>query len=186
MSVSQSQHRDAVLANPGEPARCMTETHMKKSILIGLGLAVSVASTAIAQDNGRDKGKDKQRGERGKDRGAQFEGRGGRGGPDGLLLKGITLTEGQRTQIAQLRKTQREQLDTKRNESMGDLTKLREAHARGDTAAIRVAKEQRRAVMEQERQQNIAASRNILTADQRVQFDRNVAAMKAREAERGR
>ena len=154
---------------------------MKKSILIGLGLAVSVASTAIAQD----KGQDKQRGERGKDRGAQFEGRGGRGGPDGLLLKGITLTEGQRTQIAQLRKTQREQLDTKRNASKGDLAKLREAHQRGDTAAIRVAKEQRRAVMEQERAQNVAAIRNILTAEQRVQFDRNVADLKAREAQRG-
>lgn len=150
---------------------------MKKSILIGLGLAVSVASTAIAQD----KGQDKQRGERGKDRGAQLE---GRGGPDGLLLKGITLTEGQRSQIAQLRKTQREQLDAKRNASMGDLGKLREAHQRGDTAAIRVAKEQRRAVMEQERLQNIAAIRNILTAEQRVQFDRNVAELKARETER--
>lgn len=152
---------------------------MKKSILIGLGLAVSVASTAIAQG----KGQDKQRGEPGKDRGAQFEGRGGRGGPDGLLLKGITLTEGQRTQIAHLRKTQREALDTKRTESKGDLGKLREAHARGDTAAIRVAQEQRRAVFEQERLQNIAAIRNILTAEQRVQFDKNVAELKAREAE---
>ena len=152
---------------------------MKKSILIGLGLAVSVASTAIAQD----KGQDKKRGERDKDRGAHYQ---GRSGPDGLLLKGINLTENQRTQIAQLRKTQREQMDTRRTASMGDLGKLREAHERGDTTAIRVAKEQRRAVMEQERQQNIAAIRNILTSDQRVQFDRNVAAQKAREAERGR
>lgn len=156
---------------------------MKKSILIGLGLAVSVASTAIAQapDTNRGKGPKGQRGESG-----QMDGRrGGRGGPDGLLLKGITLTEGQRTQIAQLRKTQREQLDTKRNASKGDLGKLREAHARGDTAAIRGAKEQRRAVLEQERLQNIAAIRNILTAEQRVQFDQNVAELQAREAERG-
>ena len=154
---------------------------MKKSILIGLGLAVSVASTAIAQrpDSTRAKG------EKG-GRGGQMEGRrGGRGGPDGLLLKGITLTEGQRAQIAQLRKTQREQLDTRRNASKDDLARLREAHQRGDTAAIRVAKEQRRAVMEQERLQNIAAIRNILTAEQRVQFDRNVADLKAREAAHG-
>ena len=136
---------------------------MKKSILIGLGLAVSVASTAIAQrpDSTHPKG------EKG-GRGGQMEGRRGRGGPDGLLLKGITLTEGQRAQIAQLRKTQREQLDTRRNASKDDLAKLREAHQRGDTAAIRVAKEQRRAAMEHERLQNIAAIRNILTAEQRV------------------
>lgn len=156
---------------------------MKKSILIGLGLAVSVASTAIAQapDSTRGKG---AKGKRGGEHG-QMEGRrGGRGGPDGLLLKGITLTEGQRTQIAQLRKTQREQLDTRRNASKGDLAKLREAHQRGDTAAIRVAKEQRQAVMQQERAQNIAAIRNILTAEQRVQFDKNVAELKARQAGR--
>lgn len=154
---------------------------MKKSILVGLGLAVSVASTAIAQapDTIRGKGPGRGRGESG-----QMEGRRGRGGPDGLLLKGITLTEGQRKQIAQLRKTQREQLDARRTGSKGDLARLRDAHQRGDTAAIRAAKEQRQAVMEQERLQNIAAIRNILTAEQRVQFDRNVAELKAREAER--
>ena len=153
---------------------------MKKSILIGLGVAL-FASTAIAQapDSARGKGKGGRGGEFG-----QMEGRRGQGGPDGLLLKGITLTEGQRAQIAQLRKTQREQLDTMRDASKGDLAKLREAHQRGDTAAIRVAMEKRRAVMEQERAQNVAAIRNILTAEQRVQFDKNVAELKAREAER--
>ena len=153
---------------------------MKKSILSGLGEAL-FASTAIAQapDSARKGGKGGRGGEFG-----QMEGRRGRGGPDGLLLKGITLTEGQRTQIAQIRKTQREQLDTRRDASKGDLAKLREAHDRGDTAAIRVATEKRRAVMEQARAQNIAAIRNILTADQRVQFDKNVAELKAREAER--
>ena len=156
---------------------------MKKSMLIGLGLAVSVASTAMAQapDSNRGRGAKGKRAEHGQ----MEDRRGGRGGPDGLLLKGITLTEGQRTQIAQLRKTQREQLDTKRNASKGDLARLREAHDRGDTAAIRVAKEQRHAVMQQERAQNIAAIRNILTTEQRVQFDKNVADLKAREADRG-
>jgi Spy/CpxP family protein refolding chaperone len=153
---------------------------MKKSILIGLGLAVSLASTAIAQD----KAQGKQRRDRDKDHGDQIDGRMGRGGPDGLLLKGITLTEGQRAQIAQLRKTQRAQLDAKRTASQGDLGRLREAHDRGDTAAIRAAKEQRRTVLAQERAQHIAAIRNVLTAQQRVQFDKNVAELKAREAER--
>ena len=156
---------------------------MKKSILIGLGVAAVFASTAIAQgpDSTRGRG---QKGGRGGEHG-QMEGRrGGRGGPDGLLLKGITLTEGQRAQIAQIDKTQREHFDAKRKASKDDLGKLREAHARGDTTAIRVAQEKRRAVLDQERAQHIAAIRNILTAQQRVQFDKNVAELKAREAER--
>ena len=156
---------------------------MKKSILIGLGLAVSVASTAIAQapDSSRGRG---GKGGRGGEFG-QMEGRRGRGGPDGLLLKGITLTEGQRTQIAQLRKTQRDQFEAKRDANKGDFEKVREARQRGDTAAVRAAMAQRRTQMEQERAQHIAAIRNILTAEQRVQFDKNVAELKAREAERG-
>lgn len=42
-----------------------------------------------------------------------------------------------------------------------------------------------RQVMEQAREQHIAAVRNILTAEQRVQFDKNVAEMKQRQAKRG-
>jgi periplasmic protein CpxP/Spy len=156
---------------------------MKKSILIGLGLAVSVASTAIAQrpDSTHAKG---ERGGRG--HGGQMEGRrGGRGGPDGLLLRGITLTEGQRSQIAQVGKAQRQQLEAKRRASKDDRAKLRAAHEKGDTAAIRVAREKRFAVMQQERAQRVAAIRDILTAEQRVQFDKNVAELKARQADRG-
>jgi Spy/CpxP family protein refolding chaperone len=154
---------------------------MKKSILIGLGVAV-FASTAIAQapDSARGKGKGGRGGEHG-----QMEGRRGRGGPDGLLLKGIALTEGQRTQIAQLRKTQRDQLEGTREANKAEMGKLREARQRGDTAAVRAAMAQRRTQMEQARAQHVAAVRNILTAEQRVQFDRNVVELKAREAERG-
>lgn len=158
---------------------------MKKSILIGLGLAVSVASTAIAQtpDAVREKG---PRGERGRDKAGQVEGRrGGRGGPDGLLLKGITLTEGQRSQIAQLNKAQREKFDAQRKQNDGQFEKVREARKRGDTAAVRAAMAQRRTQMEQERAQHVAAIRNLLTVEQRVQFDKNVAELKTREAERG-
>ena len=156
---------------------------MKKSILIGLGLAVSVASTAIAQapDSARGKGmKARQGGEHG-----QMQGRrGGRGGPDGLLLKGIILTEGQRAQIAQLRKTQRDQMEATREAKKAEFGELREARQRGDTAAVRAAMAQRRAQMEQARSQHIAAIRTILTAEQRVQFDKNVAELKARDADR--
>ena len=153
---------------------------MKKSILIGLGVAL-FASTAIAQapDSARKAEKGKRGGEYG-----QMGCRRGRGGPDGLLLKGISLTEGQRTQIAQLRKTQHDQMDARRDANKVEMGKLREARQRGDTAAVRAAMAQRRTQMEQERAQHIAAVRNILTAEQRVQFDKNVAELKARQTER--
>lgn len=155
---------------------------MKKSILIGLGLAVSVASTAIAQAPNTPRGKG-MKGQHGGEHG-QMQGRRGQGGPDGLLLKGITLTEGQRTQIAQLRKTQHDQMESRREANKAEFDKLREARQRGDTAAVRAAMAQRRTQMEQARAQHIAAVRNILTAEQRVQFDKNVAELKARDAER--
>lgn len=157
---------------------------MKKSILIGLGVAAVFASTAIAQapDSARGKG---GKGGRGGEFG-QMEGRRGRGGPDGLLLKGITLTDGQRTQIAQLNKSQRDQFDSKREANKAEFDKLREARQRGDTAAVRTAMAQRRRQMEQTRALHVAAVRNILTAQQRVQFDKNVAALKAREPDRRR
>ena len=150
---------------------------MRKSILVGLGLALSLAGTAVAQQP-----QDGQRARRGGERAGQAEGR--RGGPDGILLKDITLTEGQRTQIAQLRRTQREAMQADREKNRGQFEELRAARERGDTAAMRKAFEARRAVMQQEREQHIAAIRNVLTAEQRVQFDKNVAELKTRTAAR--
>ena len=51
----------------------------------------------------------------------------------------------------------------------------------GDTAGFAA----RRAEMEKRFDARIAAVRNILTADQRTQFDKNVAEMKAHRAENG-
>ena len=149
---------------------------MRTSILVGLGLALSVAGTAVAQQP-----QDRQRPPRGGERVGEMKGR--RGGPDGLLLRDITLTEGQRTQIAQLRKTQRDAM-ANREKNRAQFDELRAARQRGDTAAVRKAFETRRAAMQQEREQHIAAVRNLLTAEQRVQFDRNVAELKTREAQR--
>jgi periplasmic protein CpxP/Spy len=150
---------------------------MRKSIFMGLGLALSVAGTAIAQQGQADTSRP-ARGERG----GQFER--GRGGPDGLLLKNITLTEGQRAQIAQLRKTQREEMRTDREKNRGQFDSLKAARQKGDTAAVRQAVQVRRQVMAQERAQHVAAIRNLLTAEQRVQFDKNVAELQQREARR--
>ena len=144
-----------------------------KKFMVGVGLAMALAGTAAAQHPGHDGAAKREQGERR-----------GRGGPDGLLLKGIELAEGQRTQIAQLRKTQRDSMVDRRATGSKEFETIRQARQRGDTAAVRAEMAKLRQAREQERTQHIAAIRNVLTAQQRVQFDKNVAEMKAREAER--
>jgi hypothetical protein len=72
-----------------------------------------------------------------------------------------------------------------REKNRAQLEELRAARQRGDTAAVRKAFEARRDLMLQEREQHVAAIRSILSAEQRVQFDKNVAELKTRMAERG-
>jgi Spy/CpxP family protein refolding chaperone len=158
---------------------------MKKNIVVAVGLALSLAGVASAQQGqGNDRGERPHR-ERGVDastRGPRAER--GRGGPDGLLLKGITLSEGQRTQIAQLNKTQRDAFEAKRATRQTEMEQLRAARQRGDTAALKAAMQKNRQQMTQARAQHVAAIRNLLTAEQRVQFDQNVTALQQKEAER--
>jgi Spy/CpxP family protein refolding chaperone len=149
---------------------------MRKTMMTGLALALSLAGVAGAQQPGQDSA-------RPRDKGARAE-MGRRGGPDGLLLKGVTLTEGQRTQIAQLRKTEKQAMQARRETAKKELEAVRQARQRGDTAAVRVAMEKRFQVMQQEREQRVAAIRSLLTAEQHVQFDKNVAELKQRQADR--
>jgi Spy/CpxP family protein refolding chaperone len=146
-----------------------------KKFMVGIGLAMALAGTAAAQHPGHDGPAKREQGERR-----------GRGGPDGLLLKGIELTEGQRTQIAQLRKAQRDTMDVRghRGARGAEMDAIRQARQRGDTAAVSAEMAKLRQAREQERAQHIAAIRTILTAQQRVQFDKNVAELKQRETER--
>ena len=72
---------------------------MRKTIFMGLGLAAALAGVAAAQQAGANaprRDRSEQAGGQG-----QYEGRGGRGG---LLLKNITLTDAQKTQLQALRK----------------------------------------------------------------------------------
>ena len=144
---------------------------------MGLGLALTLAGTAAAQQG------DAPRRERGAERGGP--GMRGRGGPDGLLLRDITLTEGQRAQIAQLGKTQRDGMQAQRAERQKQAGEVRAARERGDTAAVRAAMLKNRQAMEQARTQHLASIRAILTAGQQAQFDKNVAELQARMSERG-
>lgn len=147
---------------------------MRKQIIMGLGLALTIAGTAAAQQQDARRGHREHAGEQ------RGPGMRGRGGPDGLLLKGIELTEGQRTQIAQLGKTQRETMQARRGQGQTQRDSMRAARQRGDTAAVRATMAKTHASMQQGRAQRIAAIRNVLTAEQRVQFDKNVAELQAR------
>jgi hypothetical protein len=157
----------------------MWSIQMRKSVLIGFGLAVAMAGAAAAQ---APKG-DTLRRPRGEGvRGERFERRGG--GPNGFLLRGITLTEAQKIQLAQLRTAEKQTMETKRDAMKQRHEQMKQARQRGDTAAVRAEMQKRQLEMQRIREQNVASVRNILTADQRVQFDKNVAELKQREAER--
>jgi Spy/CpxP family protein refolding chaperone len=102
----------------------------------------------------------------------------------GALLKGINLTSAQKTQLQQLRKSDRGAMQQGRNGGQANLRQqIQAARQRGDTVAARQLMAQERSQMEARRDQQIAAIRGILTPDQLAQFDKNVAQMKQRQAQ---
>ena len=149
----------------------------KTTLAMALGLALSVGSTVTAVAQGTPQRRE-QTGEQ-RDPGR----RGMRGGPDMMLLKGITLTDAQKTQLQALRTSDRESMKGSRDQFEKVMTEARAARQRGDTAQARKIMEPLRVQMEQEREQRVASIRNLLTADQRTQFDANVAEWKQRAAE---
>lgn len=154
---------------------------MRKTILMGLGLALSLAGTAAAQQAGRDAPRrPKAEGERGP--GGRFDGRGG--APDGFLLRGITLTDAQKATLKELRKWEHDKMDANRDAMSKQRDAVRAVRERGDTLAVRAIVQRRHQEMMQARDQHVVAVRNVLTAEQRTQFDKNVAEAKQR-GERG-
>ena len=155
------------------------------TIALGLGLALSIAGSHVAgaqqqSDAGRPQaGQQDRRGPGG--RGARGD---RRGGGEGYLLRGITLTDAQKAQLQQLRKGDSAQVAARRDEFQQEREELRALRQKGDTAAIRARMTARRTQMDQERDRRAAAVRDILTAEQRATFDRNVAEAKQREAQR--
>jgi protein CpxP len=104
--------------------------------------------------------------------------RGQRGGQQGMLLRGIKLTDNQKARMKELRANGRKEFDKQGGRARTD-------GAQGqtrDTAAIAA----RRAEMQKRREQNIASIRSILDSKQRTQFDKNVAELKAHGPRQGR
>ena len=148
---------------------------------LGLALVVGAAGAAAAQSTRPDTRPDSaqtKRGERG-DRG--MRGR-GLGGPNGALLKGITLTDAQKTKVEALRKEQRSEMEKNREQFSAVMKEARDAHQRGDTATARAKMQEVRTAMAAQRERQVASLRSILTVDQQKQFDANIAAFQKRAA----
>jgi Spy/CpxP family protein refolding chaperone len=154
---------------------------MRKTVLaLGLGVAIAgVTSVASAQNAQRPDSAHKH--------GRWEQGQGGprRGGfGPGALLKGITLTDAQKTQLKAFREKAGDQ-KADRNAQRATFEKIREARQRGDTATAKKLMADARVNVQREQEQRIAQIRSILTSDQKKQFDANVTEMKQRMAQRG-
>ena len=103
------------------------------SMGLGLALAVGAAGAVVAQSSRPDTTRPERsdRREQG-DRGMRRH-----GGPDGALLRGITLTDAQKTQLETLRKAQRDEMEKNRDQFMAARKEVREAREKGDTATAR-------------------------------------------------
>ena len=147
----------------------------------GLALVVGAASAAAAQSPPNARPDTTQRDHR--RWGGEHGGR--RGGPDGMLLKGINLTDAQKDRLKAIRKEQEPEMKKTREQFGVVMKEAREARERGDTATARAKMEQVRGQMERQRDQQIATLRTILNADQQKQLDANIAAMKERREQGG-
>jgi Spy/CpxP family protein refolding chaperone len=112
-------------------------------------------------------------------------GRGGPGMMQGMLLKGITLTDAQKAKLDTLREAQRTAMQAQRGQGRPDFEAIREAREKGDTATVARLMAEQRKTMEAHRDAQFAAIRAILTPDQQKQFDANVAEMKKHEGDMG-
>lgn len=158
---------------------------MRKTLTrMGLGLALVVGAAGVAaaqsaQPNARPdtthrehRGWDGQRGDR-------------RGGMGGALLKGINLTDAQKSRLEAIRKEHRSAMKNDREHFDAVRKEIRDARERGDTATARTKMAEVRTQMERQREQQIATLRTILTPEQQKQLDANIAAMKERAAQGG-
>lgn len=152
----------------------------KLSLTSALLLAVTVATAAGAQSTNRPDWPRRDQAAGQQD--STF--RRGPRGPEGMLLRGITLSADQQKQLADLRDRERKEWEAnrpRRQDGQAGPGAQGERRQRPDSATMA----KRRAEMEQRFEQRIAAVRQILTSEQRVQFDKNVAELKAHRQQDG-
>ena len=146
---------------------------------LGLALVVGAAGAAAAQSTRPDARPDSTRREHGAASGGACVAA-ARVDRSGALLKGITLTDAQKTRLKALRKEQQPEMKKTREQFGAVMKEARDARQRGDTVTARAKMEQVRTQMDAQRERQVASLRTILTAEQQKQLDANVAAMKER------
>jgi Spy/CpxP family protein refolding chaperone len=166
---------------------------MRRIRIAGAALALTLVVAGSVTAQGR--GEQRQR--------AQLE-RQGRGGPGGFreLLRGIELTSQQQTRVQAVleqNRPPRPQQDEARAGQRAEgaragqrvrrggppvdaetRARIEAARERGDTATVREIMQAQRKQMEANRERTIQQVRQILTSEQRAQFDRNVQEMNQR------
>ena len=154
---------------------------MRKTVFaLGLGVAIAGLSAVASAQNAQRPDSAHRHGRW--EQGQQGPGRGGFG--PGALLKGITLTDAQKTQLKALR-TKAGHDSADRAAQRNAMAKIRDARQRGDTTTAKALMQEARVNMQREQDQRVAQIRTILTPDQQKQLDANVAKMKQRMAQRG-
>ncbi|HEX2716684.1 MAG TPA: Spy/CpxP family protein refolding chaperone [Gemmatimonadaceae bacterium] len=159
-----------------------------RSTLVALalvaGAGIAEAQSAPAQQTPRAERADSVRRD-GKHQGHRFGARGVRGG---AVLRGIQLTDAQRTRIRAIHDKYRAQYQPLRDQLRAPMDSARAARQRGDTTAARAAlarttpvRNQITALADRER----AEIRGVLTAEQQKTFDANVQRMQERMTKQG-
>lgn len=152
-----------------------------RTIALGLALCVGLAATAAAQ------AADSPRDTTAATTARPHRQRGGR--PEafrGALFRGIQLTSAQRSQLQTIQGKYRPQVKSIRDQMRPAMQEARSARQRGDTTAARAAFDKtsgEREKLQSLRKQELADVRNVLTADQQKQFDKNMSEMKSKGRE---
>jgi glutaredoxin-related protein len=100
-----------------------------------------------------------------------------------MLLRGIELSDAQKASLQTLRENERTAMEQNREQGRAVFDQINAARQSGDTATANRLMRDQRAKMEAQRDKQAAAIRALLTADQQVQFDKNVTEMKEHEAQ---
>jgi Spy/CpxP family protein refolding chaperone len=160
-----------------------------RKLTIATGLALSLIAGAAGATLAHQPPRDAARASSdstGRDRRGPGDRRGPEGrGPEGALLRGITLTEAQQQRLATLRQSRATQDDGARERFRAAMTEARAAREHGDSAGAAAKLAQLRTERERQRARDVAELRGLLTDAQRTRFDANVAERRQREQSRG-
>ena len=163
-----------------------------RSTILALALVAAAGSVAQAQNAPTDRAR-VERSQRSDSAKKQMRSarqmRGKRPQGINVALRGIQLTDAQRTQVTAIQTKYRDQFKVMRDSAKPAPNVARDAKQSRDTVAERAAfsrMQALRARMEQLQAQQRSEIRAVLTAEQQKTFDQNVTEMQARGERRGR